>query len=219
MRHPPAHPPSGPGHPSVPFRRAGGRLAAGAVVLLVSIGWAAPALAHDALLGSEPADGAVLTEAPSQIVLTFSDAQAGVGSEVAVVGPDGAVWSDGPVQVSEAVVTQPLRPDMPEGVYTVTFRSVAGDGHPVSGTFTFSVDLPEAVVTEAAEPAAAAPVTEAAEPAAAAPVTEAAEPATAAPDDGAPARSWLGWMPAATAVLLALTGVVAAVRRRRLTGE
>jgi len=205
VRHPPAHTPSGPGHTTAPFGRTGGRLAAVAAVLLVSIGWAAPALAHDALLGSEPADGAVLTEAPSQIVLTFSAAQAGVGSEVAVVGPDGAVWSDGPAQVSEAVVTQPLRPDMPEGVYTVTFRSVSGDGHPVSGAFTFSVDLPEAVVTEA-------PVTET-------PVTETPEPAAAAPDNGAPARPWLGWMAAATAVLLALTGVVAAVRRRRLTGE
>ena len=204
MRHPPAHNPSGPGHPTAPFRRTGGRLAAVAAVLLVSIGWAAPALAHDALLGSEPADGAVLTEAPSQIVLTFSAAQAGVGSEVAVVGPDGAVWSDGPAQVSEAVVTQPLRPDMPEGVYTVTFRSVSGDGHPVSGTFAFSVDLPEAAVTET-------PVTEKA-------VTETPEPATTAPD-GAPVRPWLGWMSGATAVLLALTGVVVAVRRRRLTGE
>ena len=200
MRHPPAHNPSGPGHPTAPFRRTGGRLAAVAAVLLVSIGWAAPALAHDALLGSEPADGAVLTGAPGQIVLTFSGAQAGLGSEVAVVGPDGADWSDGPTQVSEAVVTQPLRPDMPEGVYTVTFRSVSGDGHPVSGTFTFSVDLPEAVVTET-------------------PVIETPEPATAAPDDGAPARPWFGWMSGATAVLLALTGVVVAVRRRRLTGE
>ena len=215
MRHPPAHPPSGPGHPTAPFRRTGGRLAAGAVVLLVSIGWAAPALAHDALVGSEPADGAVLTEAPSQIVLTFSGAQAGVGSEVAVVGPERAVWSDGPVQVSEAVVTQSLRPDMPEGVYTVTFRSVSGDGHPVSGTFAFSVDLPEAPVTETV--VTEAPVTEA--PVTEAPVTETAEPATAAPDDGDPARPWLGWMLAATAVLLALTGVVVAVRRRRLTGE
>ena len=199
MRHPPAHTPSGPGHTTAPFRRTGGRVAAVAAVLLVSIGWAAPALAHDALLGSEPADGALLTEAPSQIVLTFSAAQAGVGSEVAVVGPDGAVWSDGPAQVSEAVVTQPLRPDMPEGVYTVTFRSVSGDGHPVSGAFTFSVDLPEAAVTETA-------------------VTETAEPATTAPD-GAPVRPWLGWMSGATAVLLALTSVVVAVRRRRLTGE
>lgn len=210
MRHPPAHTPSGPGHTTAPFRRTGGRLAAVAAVLLVSIGWAAPALAHDALLGSEPADGAVLTEAPSQIVLTFSAAQAGVGSEVAVVGPDGAVWSDGPAQVSEAVVTQPLRPDMPEGVYTVTFRSVSGDGHPVSGAFTFSVDLPEAVVTETS--VTETPVTET-------PVIETPEPATAAPDDGAPARPWFGWMSGATAVLLALTGVVVAVRRRRLTGE
>ena len=210
MRHPPAHNPSGPGHTTAPFRRTGERLAAVTALLLVSIGSATPALAHDALLGSEPADGAVLTEAPSQIVLTFSAAQAGVGSEVAVVGPDGAVWSDGPTQVSEAVVTQPLRPDMPEGVYTVTFRSVSGDGHPVSGTFTFSVELPEAVVTETV--VTEAPVTETA-------VTGTAVTATAAPDDGAPARSWLGWMPAATAVLLALTGVVAAVRRRRLTGE
>ena len=215
MRHPSAHTPSGPGRRTAPFRRTGERLAAVATLLLVSIGSATPALAHDALLGSEPADGAVLTEEPSQIVLTFSGAQAGVGSEVVVVGPDGAVWSDGPVQVSEAVVTQSLRPDMPEGVYTVTFRSVSGDGHPVSGTFTFGVDLPEAAVAETPvteTPVTATLVTET-------PLAETAEPATAAPDDGAPARPWLGWMLAATAALLALSGVVVAVRRRRLSGE
>lgn len=139
MRHPPAHAPASARRPGL--RRTGGPLA----VLALAVGLlvvSAPATAHDALVGSDPADGAVLSAAPTQVVLTFAAPQAGIGAEVAVTGPDGATWSDGPAQTSDATVTQPLLPSMPDGAYTVTWRSVAQDGHPVSGVFGFTLQLP-----------------------------------------------------------------------------
>jgi copper resistance protein C len=101
-----------------------------------------PAVAHDALLDSEPADGAVVTQAPDRVLLSFAATQAEIGAEVVVTGPDGTVWSDGPAVVSGATVTQPLKAGMPSGEYTVLWRSVAGDGHPVDGALGFTLDLP-----------------------------------------------------------------------------
>lgn len=113
---------------------------------------AVPAQAHDALLGSEPADGAVLTDAPAQIVLTFASPQAEIGAEVVVTGPDGAAWSDGGAVVTGATVTQPLRGGLPSGAYQVLWRSVAADGHPVDGTLSFALDLPIEPTTAPVEP-------------------------------------------------------------------
>ena len=107
---------------------------------------ALPAHAHDALLGSEPPDGSILTEAPDRIVLTFASPQAGIGAEVVVTDPDGAIWSDGVAVVTGTTVTQPLRAGLPSGDYLVQWRSVAADGHPVEGSLAFSLDLPEPTV-------------------------------------------------------------------------
>ena len=109
---------------------------------LVVVG-ATSAIAHDALIGSDPADAAALTSAPTQVVLTFSADQLAVGTAVEVTGPDGASWVDGAPVVVGSAVTQALLPGLPDGGYTVLWRSVSGDGHPVDGTLTFSLDVPE----------------------------------------------------------------------------
>lgn len=104
---------------------------------------ASPAAAHDVLESTEPADGAVLTAAPEQVVLTFSAEQAGVGAEVVVTGPGDTSWSEGVAAVAGSTVTQALADGMPDGAYTVSWRSVAQDGHPVTGSFGFTVASPE----------------------------------------------------------------------------
>lgn len=205
MRHRLADPPA-----STP--RAGRAAARSLVVLVVGLGTlgvAGPVAAHDALIGSDPAQDAVLTQAPTQVVLTFAATQAGVGSEVLVTDAAGDVWSDGPAQVVDATVTQPLLPDLPNGAYTVTWRSVAGDGHPVTGAFGFSVDAPleepTEQATELAEP------TEPTEP----PATEApggAAAASSVADDGEAPAAWVWW---AAAGVVGLVGLGALLIRRR----
>ncbi|GGB91618.1 copper resistance CopC family protein [Cellulomonas carbonis] len=121
-----------------------------------------PALAHDALVGSEPADGAVVGTPPTDVVLTFSSTQLDVGAAVTVTGPDGREWVEGAPLVEGERVVQPLATGMVPGSYTVEWRSVSGDGHPVTGTFAFEVAAgatdpagpsasPEPVPTEEAE--------------------------------------------------------------------
>lgn len=111
-------------------------------VLLVAglvVGPASPAAAHNALLESRPGDGEKLERGPDDVLLRFNqEAQDGYGT-VVVTGPEGGQWQDGELRVSGATVTQPLRPLGPAGTYDVAWRVISADGHPVSGTFGFTV--------------------------------------------------------------------------------
>ena len=103
---------------------------------------AAPASAHNSLTGSNPADKAVLDAGPTEIVLTFDQpVQEGDGlNSIAVTGPDGEQWQGDVATVDSNVVTTPLRELGPSGTYTIGYRIVSADGHPVSGELTFNVN-------------------------------------------------------------------------------
>ncbi len=198
-----------------------GRLVVAWTTTLLVAGFAlalgSPAAAHDVLVGTQPADGAVLDEAPTQVVLTFAAEQAGVGAEVVVTGPDGSSWSDGAAVASGATVTQALAADLPDGAYTVAWRSVAQDGHPVTGTFGFTLDAPDAdPATDAGDRPPATPAVDPAAgdgDAATSGATSVTDDAGAA-RDGTDQRGWSTWyaVGAASAVVLA-TAVL--VRRHR----
>lgn len=96
-----------------------------------------PAEAHTRLRDLDPADGAALAAAPSEITMTFTDTVLAGTARIEVEGPDGEV----PVTVSTsgATVTGALPRAVASGAYTVTWRVASADGHPISGTSTFSV--------------------------------------------------------------------------------
>lgn len=102
---------------------------------------AAPASAHNSLISSNPSNEASLDAGPGAIVLTFDQpVQAGEGlNSVAVTGPDGKEWQGGPATVDSNVVTAPVRELGPKGTYTIGYRIVSADGHPVSGKVTFTL--------------------------------------------------------------------------------
>lgn len=216
MRHPQADTPDA-------SARWSGRVRTGAIVVgltLAMLAPSAPAVAHDALVSSDPPDGAVLAAAPTQVVLVFSDAQAEIGAEVVVTGADGQAWSAGAAQVAGTTVTQPLAAAMPNGAYTVTWRSVAGDGHPVTGTLGFTVDAPAPTVAATPTAAPAPAPSEATATRTPTPEVTIAATRTAAPDaDGGStsAGPWL-WLAAAVVVGLVAAGLLA-MRRRGASDE
>ena len=75
------------------------------------------------------------------VVLTFDQpVQDGEGlNSVALTGPDGKEWQAGPATVDSNVVAMPIRELGPKGVYTIGYRIVSADGHPVSGKLTFTL--------------------------------------------------------------------------------
>jgi methionine-rich copper-binding protein CopC len=115
---------------------------AAAAVLAVVLGWltllpAAPAWAHAALIGSDPEAGATLAALPGVATLEFSEEMADP-AYVVVTAADGTTVTDGDPVVDGRQVTQALV-DGPAGTYTLAFRVVSGDGHPVTGEMTFTV--------------------------------------------------------------------------------
>jgi methionine-rich copper-binding protein CopC len=115
-----------------------------AVLALAGLGlfaMATPAFAHNSLTSSNPVNDAAMAVGPQNVVLTFDQpVQDGEGlNSVAVTGPDGKQWQAGPVDVDSNVVTAPVRELGPKGTYTIGYRIVSADGHPVSGKLTFTL--------------------------------------------------------------------------------
>ncbi|MGA5276031.1 copper resistance protein CopC [Streptomyces cellulosae] len=104
---------------------------------------AAPASAHAALTGSDPAQGAVVGTAPSQVSLTFSEPVAVGDDSVRVLDPKGERVDKGePANPGGTTYSVRLVSGLPDGTYTVAYQVVSADSHPVAGAFTFSIGAP-----------------------------------------------------------------------------
>lgn len=103
---------------------------------------AAPAAAHTALVGTDPAADTTLPTGPARVTATFNETLQPTFAAMTVVGPDGNLWSQGDATVRGASVGVDLRPLGPAGRYTVNYRVTSQDGHVVSGSWSFSVTVP-----------------------------------------------------------------------------
>lgn len=110
--------------------------------VLTLLGTTGTALAHNTLVGSDPAEGARLQEGPEQVRLTFDQPVRAEYNTVTVVGPDGKHWADGTVRVEGTTVIAPVGELGPAGTYTIGFRILSNDGHPVTDKVTFTLTEP-----------------------------------------------------------------------------
>ncbi|TDD36663.1 copper resistance protein CopC [Nonomuraea terrae] len=149
---------------------------------LLVIGTAAPALAHDALKSSSPAKDATV-ESLDEVRLEFSGK---VRMPFVIVRGDGdAQHESGKPEVDGAVVTQAVDGPLPDGRYTIAYRVVSSDGHPIEGEIPFRVKGAATPTPSTAESASAP-----AEPAPAASASSgAAPPASAGPPTPADAAA------------------------------
>lgn len=106
---------------------------------------AAPAAAHTELRGSDPAPRAVVPADTAEVTLSFSGPVRAGLSTVVVTGPDGADHARGRVRARGSDAVQAVDGPLPPGAWTVAYRVVAEDGHPLTGTSSFTV-RPAAVV-------------------------------------------------------------------------
>jgi copper transport protein len=120
---------------------------AGALVglFLVVGGPATPAAAHANLVGSDPAEGSLLNDPPTQVVLTFSEPVRLVPDRIVVVGPDGEQLALGEPSVDGTELTIPMPEVFDIGTYLVSYRVVSQDNHPVGGAVTYSLGAPSEV--------------------------------------------------------------------------
>ncbi|WP_433531762.1 copper resistance CopC/CopD family protein [Micromonospora sp. CA-263727] len=118
--------------------------AAGLLVTVVALllAPAGPASAHAVLSSSSPAASAVVPNAPTEVVLTFSEPVRKVPDKIRVIAPDGSRVDRGEPTFADSVVNIPVDTSGGNGTYLVTYRVVSADSHPVSGAFTYSVGAP-----------------------------------------------------------------------------
>ncbi|WP_317495947.1 copper resistance protein CopC [Haloechinothrix sp. LS1_15] len=126
-------------HPSRYTRLATARAV---VVLLLSLLAAllvpTTASAHAEFTGSSPEDGAVLSEPPSSVELRFSEPLIEGLNTVVVTDEQGEQLATDEPEVSHATLSVAL-PHSDPGRYSVAFRIVSQDGHPVTGEIEFAV--------------------------------------------------------------------------------
>ena len=97
---------------------------------------ATPALAHTQLVSSTPGKGASAA-AVTEVKLVFSDEIS--NAKVIVKDAHGKAFQSGAAEHKGTTVTQKLTGALPAGSYTVAYRVVGADGHPVQAdglTFT-----------------------------------------------------------------------------------
>jgi methionine-rich copper-binding protein CopC len=113
----------------------------------------APATAHDAIESTEPAEGAVVAEVPAEVKLTVNNVPIALGAAVQIKDESGTDQSGGKLVIRDNVVSQTVRAGAPAGLYTVTWRVVSSDSHPIEGRFTFTAGDTSGSPPSAAEPA------------------------------------------------------------------
>lgn len=124
--------------------------------------FAAPAWAHATLVSSLPAAGAVVAS-PQLIQLTFSEASDPAASQIqlrdAAGKPVPGVSRPLEVPGDDKRLDVALSAVLPDGSYTVAWRSVALDGHAEEGSFGFRVAAGAPPASPPASPSAVAPST------------------------------------------------------------
>ena len=123
----------------------------GAAILAAALlGAVAPASAHDAAESTSPASGATVATPPEKVSVTFNKNPLALGSQMLVNDAAGTNWADGAVEIVDNVASQKLKPGAPAGAYTVVWRVVSSDSHPIEGSFTFTATAGAAGSTAAA---------------------------------------------------------------------
>lgn len=110
-----------------------------AVLFACAFAAAGTASAHSGAVSSVPENGSTVEVGPARASITFNEELQQNFPSLTVVGPDGRLWSKGKALVEGRSVSVELGELGPVGEYTIAFRVTSADGHPVSGTRTFTL--------------------------------------------------------------------------------
>jgi copper transport protein len=109
-------------------------------VLLVALATAPAAMAHATLQSSTPGSNSIARESPGAVTLQFSEAVETAFGSIRVYDCGGERVDSGKVaRPSDSSVAINLDRRLPAGTYTVTWRVISADSHPVAGAFVFHV--------------------------------------------------------------------------------
>ena len=128
-------------------------LGTAALALAIGVIGMPSASGHASQTGSSPADGAILDTAPSEVEVTFDTPLMDIGAALVVRSADGTVISDAVPEVARNAIRVAVPTDAAPGTYTVAFRVVSQDGHPITSTYDYTVAGSAPAETAPAPPA------------------------------------------------------------------
>ena len=102
---------------------------------------ATPALGHTHLTETNPADGATVTKAITELTLNF-DGEVGEGSFIELTSSSGEEIDVPTIEIDEMNMVATLAEPLANNTYTVDWSIISADGHPLQGSYTFTVDAP-----------------------------------------------------------------------------
>ncbi|MFU0503134.1 copper resistance CopC/CopD family protein [Pseudaminobacter sp. NGMCC 1.201702] len=120
------------------------------LAIVVWLSLSAAAFGHASLVAAEPADGSVVSAAPSQFSLTFSEPVSVLA--LALIQPDGSSMALTRFLLRDHRLDIEAPVDLAQGTHVLSWRVVSADGHPIAGSVVFSVGAPSTappVVTDA----------------------------------------------------------------------
>ena len=108
-------------------------------LLLASLAASGDAFAHATLLGSHPADGSVVEQAPASVRLDFNEPVSPI--VVSLTDAQGRHHDLTAIARNETIEI-PMPSDLSGGSHVLSYRVVSGDGHPIGGAVVFSIGAP-----------------------------------------------------------------------------
>ncbi|MEH7235431.1 copper resistance CopC family protein [Bacillus sp. JJ1562] len=103
--------------------------------------------AHSHLQESNPADGEIITEPITEIVLEF-DGKIEQGSFIEVTTTSGQVVEIQDIIIGEGILTGTVSEPLANDDYQVNWNIMSADGHQLDGEFSFTVNAPDVETEE-----------------------------------------------------------------------
>lgn len=97
----------------------------------------AQALAHAALIEAQPADGAIVEQAPKIVRLRFNEPVSAIVTRL--TDAQGRSHPGLAVTARNETLDIAVPEDLPRGSHLLSYRVISGDGHPVGGSVVFSI--------------------------------------------------------------------------------
>jgi methionine-rich copper-binding protein CopC len=106
-----------------------------------SLAFAGQVFAHAHLKSAEPAPDSIVTVAPTELDLTFTEDLNLKFSGIKVIGPEEAVvkTGDGTLKNDNTTLIVPVTDKLAAGKYTVEWHALSADGHKSKGKYQFTV--------------------------------------------------------------------------------
>ncbi|MEV4721024.1 copper resistance CopC family protein [Micromonospora noduli] len=134
------------------------RLGAAVLAVLVAVLIpGSPAWAHNSLRTATPARDATVPSTPTEVTLEFMQRLDPAFTTIVLTDAVKRKLPTGEPVVTGAKSTVQVTDALPNGTYTVAYRVVSVDGHPVQGSYPFTVADPTSSAAPVANVSASAP--------------------------------------------------------------